>query len=128
MPAFYCIQPDKKLMVVKYRGDMTIGEQIEILNTLLSDPQYEPGIDSISDLTEANYDWKLSEIDHLRSYMQTNRARIGQCKWVLVSRAGITTGNARVFQILNEVSGSSVEVRLFQTMDEAYEWLGVKPE
>ena len=115
MPAFYCIQPDKKLIVVKYRGDMTIGEQIEILNTLLSDPQYEPGIDSISDLTEANYDWKLSEIDHLRSYMQTNRARIGQCKWALISRG------------LNEVSGSSVEVRLFQTLDDAYEWLGLEP-
>ena len=128
MPAFYCIQPDEKLMVVKYRGEMTIGEQIAILNTLLSDPLYEPGIDSISDLTEANYDWKLSEIDHLRSYMQTNRSRIGQCKWALISRGGTTAGNARVFQILNEVSGSSVTVRLFQTMDEAYEWLGLEPE
>jgi hypothetical protein len=127
MPGMYCIDPEKNLVLTKYRGDMTISEQIQFLNILFSDPCFQSGMDSISDLTEANYDWQLSEIDQLRSYVQMNRSRIGNCKWALISRGGITAGNARVFQILNEVSGSSVDVRLFQKTDEAWVWLGRKP-
>lgn len=124
MPGMYCIDPDKNLVLTKYRGDMTISEQIQFLNTLFADPRFRSGMDSISDLTEARYDWQLSEIDQLRSYVQMNRSRIGDCKWALISRGGITTGNARVFQILNEVSGSSVDVRLFQNTADAWAWIG----
>ena len=46
----------------------------------------------------------------------------------VVATSTVNYGLCRMFEILQEVSGASVEHATFKTLEEAYAWLGVKPE
>ena len=128
MPSSYIIDEEVNVVHVKYSGTITVSEQMAIINAVLADPKFRAGMDSVSDLTEAIYNWNLNDIDLFRAYVDTITTATGKCKWALVSQGGITGATAKTFMILHEIYADLIMVRLFSNRDDALKWISAAGE
>ena len=123
MPGTYTIDEENNLIQVKYSGTITVSEEMAIINTIIADPKFRTGMNSISDLTEAIFSWNLNDIDLFRAYVGTIMNTAGKCKWALVSQGGITAATTKIFMILHEIYAGLIIVKLFSNSGDASEWI-----
>ncbi len=123
MISSYHIDEANGLIVVKMIGPITVADQIAFVDKVVADPKYQKGMNSISDLTEAVFDWGLAEIDQFRSYVYSISENIGPCKWALISRGGITLISAKLFIVLHNIRFERVKIKLFSGKFDAIKWL-----
>lgn len=124
MKSTFHIDSTQNLVVVRMAGPISVEQETEFIEAVVADPKFKVGMNSITDLTEAEYDWSMQDIDAFRSWVRTHEKRLGPCKWALLSNGGVTLSNAKLFIVLHEIHPNGIRVKLFTNRFDAIKWLG----
>lgn len=123
MKSTFHIDTSKNMVVVQMRGKVTVADEIAFVDKVVIDPKFKIGMHTIADLTEAEYDWSMQDIDQFRTWVRANEKRLGPCKWAILSDGGVTLSNAKLFIVLHEIHPTIVKVKLFTNRFDAIKWL-----
>ena len=123
MKSTFHIDTPKNLITVQMLGPITVADEIVFIDTVVADPKFKIGMNTIADMTEAEYDWTMQDIDQFRSWVRSNEKRLGPCKWALLSNGGVTLSNAKLFVVLHEIHPNNIQIKLFTNRFDAIKWL-----
>ena len=119
----YRIDTDRNLITKRYAGSLSIDEEIEFINEIISDPHYQKGLNVCCDLSQAKVVWSLEDLDRFRAFVSRLKRLTGKHKWAILVSRGDDTTTARMFAALHGAMEDTIEVRLFYDRPEALEWL-----
>ncbi|MDD4052255.1 MAG: hypothetical protein PHR28_10220 [candidate division Zixibacteria bacterium] len=119
----YYFDEAKRLIHIKKTGTVTPDEEIAFIKTVMADPKFRKGMSSISDLTDASYDWSLQDVDRFRAFVYSIADAAGPCKWALVANGGITQAAARMFIVLYDIHSDKIRIKLFSNKFDAVKWV-----
>lgn len=119
----YYFDEAKRLIHVKKKGVVTADEDIALIRTIMADPKFRKGMNTISDLTNAQYDWSLPDVDRFREFVYSIAEEAGLSKWALVTDGGITQSGARMFIFLYDIHCDQIKIKLFSNMFDAVKWV-----
>ena len=123
MKSQYSIDVEHALIHKRHIGVITVEEEIELVDTVLSDPTYRKGMNSLCDFSEASVNWSLDDLDRYRSYVTRIKKVTGKCKWAIIFPSGKDNSTARMFVALHEAFQDTISVKLFNDATEAMDWL-----
>jgi hypothetical protein len=122
MKSQYRIDSDQGLIFKTHRGQITVEDEIEILDAILSDPQHRKGMNAVCDFSEATVSWELAQLDQFRAYVRRKSESFGHCRWAIVFPQGKDASTAKLFVALNDAFEETIMAKLFRTTEEALEW------
>jgi hypothetical protein len=122
----YSIDEKSSIMRVKFSGELTVDEVMTFQKQLVADPRFRPGMAVLTDLSDAIFDWSLADLDKYRARVAQVKDVVGDAKWALVAAGGVTHVTARMFSVLHEAFQEFLSVRLFNTEQEALNWIDGK--
>lgn len=123
MKSHYTIDTDRNVVFKKHVGEISVDDEIELLEQIMSDPAFRRGMNALCDFIDAGGSWSLNELDRFRAFVDRIRRRWGECKWAVVFSAGADTSTARIFVALNDAFGADIEVKIFDSLDEGMAWI-----
>jgi hypothetical protein len=120
----YQVYIDKALNVLfdRHEGEITYQAFRDSIRELYEHPDWQKGLDVISDLREASLVLSSSEMRQIiTSFMVDDEAN----KLAVVVSRDSEFGMARMFEILSEETNIWKEYKIFRDMAEAKKWLGI---
>lgn len=118
--------PEAELTVYETQGPMTVADVSDTVTNCLTD---NPTQLVIWDIRAASFSGVTA--DDLRNVVIKARpladSRAGG-KTAIVCAGGAEFGLARLFQIYAELYEAPIDIKVFETMDNAIDWLGLNPE
>ena len=125
----YSIDTTHGLIHKRHVGDISVTEEMQMIDQVISDPMYRKGMNTICDFTDATVDWSLEDLDRFRAYVTRIKKITGKCKWAIVFPSGKDTSTARMFVALHGAFEDTIEVKLFSDSKEAVVWIkGAEPD
>jgi hypothetical protein len=124
MPVSYRIDNERRLILTSAEGCVTFAEVQTHQDQLLSDPAYDPSFDQLIDGTAAT-EFALSA-DEARQVAKRQLVS-KQSRRALVATEAAIFGMGRLMAAYQEIYGLS-NVEVFYKLEEALEWLNIKPE
>lgn len=122
MPASYQIDVPRKLVIIKATGVLTAAEMHAQNAHMYNDPLFQPDYWQLADFSETT-DFQATTRE-IRQLADDNPWSAGiRCAFV-VPRP-FQYGLARMFKAFTEEQGA--DLRLFDTLAEASQWLGIEP-
>jgi hypothetical protein len=121
--SFYKIDPEQNLILKKHIGNITVEDEIELLDNILNDPEHYEGMNAICDFTDAAMDWNLGDIDKFRLYVAKNKKRAGKSRWAVVFPKGKNTSTIRLLIALHNSLEKTIKTKLFNSHEEALAWV-----
>jgi hypothetical protein len=125
MPIQIAIDPERRLINTRVSGRVTAPELLRYYKALYADPDFEPGMSEIFDLSD------VTEIDisteELRGFSLTtsvNNSHGGPCKLAIVAPTPVTFGMARMYELMQPASLN--EIRVHHALAEAEAWVNSK--
>ena len=119
----YVIDVKRNLIRKTNRGPLSVAEEIELITRITDDPLFRRGMNAICDFTDGSAEWSLNEIDEFRAFVAKIKPVVGPCRWAIVIPHSENRVTARIFIALHSAFEDTIEVRLFDTVDEAIAWL-----
>ncbi len=119
----YVIDVERNLIRKTNHGPLTVAEEIELITRITDDPLFRRGMNAVCDFTDGSAEWSLNEIDEFRAFVAKVKPVIGPCRWAIVIPQSENRVTARIFIALHSAFEDTIEVRLFDTVDEAAAWL-----
>ncbi len=107
----------------RHIGNVTVTEEMQMIDQVISDPTYRKGMNTLCDFTSASVAWSLQDLDTFRAYVTRIKKITGKCKWAILFPAGSDTSTARMFVALHEAFEDTIAVRIFADSKEALAWL-----
>ena len=123
MPMTYRIDLDANLLIVLTTGVLTQNERIQTMLAWINDPAFRPGLDTFCDLTATESTPDLGELREIVATISENAPRIGPKKVAILTAKPITFGVARVFEALNAVEDTPLQIKVFNDRRAAWTWL-----
>lgn len=121
MPSSYSIDPARRIVFLKWNGNLTYLEWEARMSAVLDDPDFDPTFSFLSD-------WRTAQppsVDHVKQgiqFIQRRSAELAErCKWAVVVSEIVTFGMARMGSTLAQKTPLWVEP--FHDYDEALDWL-----
>jgi len=121
MPAQYVIDRALRTVLTKFSGALTLGEVVDHIKTLRTDPDFDLTFDEIVDLSEAT-DVQLDYLDFQRLKSIDPFSEESRRAFVIPSR-NVVYGVTRMFQALRE---ADAHIEIFDTAEEARQWVSEK--
>lgn len=122
MKGQYRIDVDRNLIFKSHAGQISVDDEIELLEAMMSDPQYRRGMNAVCDFSEATVEWTLADVDRFRQHMTRVTEKAGECKWAIVHKQGADTSTGRVFIALHSAFEKGITFKLFSDVQSAEEW------
>ncbi len=120
----YRIEPSFGLLIDKFEGKMGWNEVWEGMLRSTKDPEFQPGMSVVSDLTTADLDLKHVEARKLAIATSTvPTMKYGRV--AVVAPGTLQFGLARMFGMLSENSDIFAEYNVFSDFSKARTWLGL---
>jgi hypothetical protein len=119
----YSIDTTHGLIHKKHSGEVTVDDEIKLLDQIISDPTFHKGMNALCDFTNATASWSLEDLDRFRAYVTRIKKVTGRCKWAILFPAGSDTSTARMFVALNDAFEDTISAKLFSDSKEALAWL-----
>ena len=120
----YRIEPSFGLLIDKFEGKTGWNDVLEGILRSTKDPEFQPGMNVMADLTAADLDFGYEEarrLTHEISVVPTLKyGRIA-----VVAPRSLQFGIARMFGVLLEDFDILAEYRVFSDFSEARTWLGL---
>ena len=123
VPFTYSIDIEARLVRVRCEGNFTIDEMIRHSLRVNEDPEFVPGMDTLSDLRNAHL---IDEVTALRDYLEHTReleAFRGPCRWACLVADESGRDLIWTFDLLLRERKSAIRTRGFLEEAEALEWL-----
>ncbi len=123
MKSTYKIDIEQNLIFKKHYGDITLKDEIEILDSIINDPDHRPGMNAICDFTDATMDWNLGDMDRFRLFVAKLKKRAGKSRWAVVFPKGKNTSTIRLLIALHNSLEDTLKGKLFKSHEEALAWV-----
>jgi len=124
MPITYRIDPARRLVEATMSGATSAEEILAYEQRLFADPAYRPEYDTLTDMRERT---TIPSAADLQEIVNRKAARmetlIGTHRAIVASRDA-PFGMMRMFEAMT--GGDQSPFRVFRTMEEARNWLGLK--
>jgi hypothetical protein len=118
MPFSYVIDKENGLIMVTVTGVFTVDDALQFRPQVRSEPDFDPNLSQLLDLSAATIDLSADEIRILAATsvfsLTARRALVGESHEVY--------GLARMFSILRGLRGDRA-IRVFRSRNEAMAWL-----
>lgn len=120
MPFFYQIDKRQRLIHFRVEGTVVSRNLVAHQREVRDDPDFDPTFSVLADFTAVtNVEANNEAVHDLASSDPMNR----DCRRALVVDNDVVYGLARMYQMLLDLSEDNC--RIFRSMGEAREWLGV---
>jgi len=118
----YTVEPENNLIRLKVRGEVTTDEFIRNARTLYNDPRFEKGMNTLVDVTGAEFTPSFREVMMTKDFVKAVEGARGFCKWAIYD-AGLS--DARDYYNLYKMIANDVniEARAFEDTAEAEKWV-----
>ncbi|MGH8047290.1 MAG: hypothetical protein ACREKL_08585 [Chthoniobacterales bacterium] len=93
----YNILPAERMIVVRFRGEITEDDVIEASRMICSDTRYRHGFDGLIDLAEITNAVTPAHIEELVEYSLSKRKH-GHGKWAVIVSTPAATAYAMIYQ------------------------------
>lgn len=103
------------------KGQVTAEEIIEDLERTISDEDYRPHFNGISDLRDINWESEQGDLRKIVQFILRNRGRIGRHRSAIVVSGERSFGMSRMFEVFSEQT--PLKVRVFRDYTKALEWV-----
>lgn len=123
MSSSYTIDLERGMVFKTHLGVVTEKEEVDILNSVLSDPTYRKGMDFYCDLTRAVVNWNLEEIQDFQRFVSKLVHLTGKCRWAVIFAPNADLRSAEKFVELHAGFEDIIEVKIFTNRDEGMAWL-----
>lgn len=124
MSCRYCIDGENQLGVVTIRGRVTGQDVSQVLNTLFSDPAWQPTHNSLWDGRRIQQlDLQPDHVADLLKQAEALRLRRGPGKTAIVVERDLDYALARFFSLA--IKHPTRPMQVFRSLAAAQEWLGV---
>lgn len=117
---FYNIDKKTKLIYTKCRGRLTLEDLIEHSMRVTCDPQFQQGMNGISDIREAEIENSFQMLFRFYNHIKKYGPIGGKINWAIIVGAK-KPDSAKLFQTLASDGNSFIE--LFGNKDEAEKWI-----
>ena len=124
MPYSYEIDHGRRLVVFTGIGPLTDAEVLAQSETLSADPEFHPEYSELNNLMEANV--RPLSTDMIRGLAARLPLFSRKSRRALVVPTSLGFGMGRMFEQL--LGGEAGEIRVFYSLEEAEEWLGLEPD
>jgi hypothetical protein len=117
----YKIDKKNKLLIEKYEGELSIDDMIAHKEEELNDPDFEPDLDVITDITNANFTFNLSIIKKYTDYLIEKGYLIGgsNCA-IIIATPHHATNSIKFIELLKEIQNN---IDIFSTYEAAMNWI-----
>ncbi len=127
MPYTYDIDRKANLVRVTITGHNTAAEMERRMREVTNDLRWSPGMDALVDMTGmTGLDMSPDQIGDLTALHGMLDALIGDGRLAMVADKEVSMGFSRLYQTFGE-QRTSMKIRVFQSVREAEQWLGIKP-
>lgn len=122
MALTYEIDPRMGLIRLSRTHHPTFPEWRGFVESMLTDPAFEPGLAILDDRRADRVAPPRSEVEAAAAWLRANAARLGPIRWAIVLEptAHAAYGMARAAELLADSSG--VEWRVFTSLEAASAW------
>jgi hypothetical protein len=121
MSVEFRIDKDEGIVYGTLKGEVDVDEVLTELNGIISDADYDPGLNGITDLRESNWESDQGDLRKLVHFLIKHRKQIGRSRSAVVVSSDRAYGMSRMFEVFS--SESSINVRVFRDFEEAKRWV-----
>lgn len=106
-------------------GELTVKELLSFLRDIYGAPDFDPNLDSLWDLREADLTtFSFEEAKYVADFVSGSLGSAESRRWAFVVKEDSHYGLVRMYEKLMS-NRSSGTVMVFRDMDKAREWLGL---
>lgn len=117
----YDILPDRQLLISRLSGRVTLDDFLDMRRAAGADARFDATHDQLIDLRGSQLVISTNDIMTLASSSIAN----AEVRRALVGTEGLVYGLARMYGAYREISTEKDTTRVFRTLRDACEWLGV---
>ena len=125
MPIRIWIDKDQRLIRSEISGSFSEEDILNAINESVAHPGYEPGFNVLSDHTRVTEFITTPQAYSMARHLESLSEQMANVRWAVVTREPASNGMMRVMSVL--VERVPMEVQIFETIEEAEEWLGSSP-
>jgi hypothetical protein len=122
LPVTFQIDNESGLLLRKIEGEVEPAEIIASLQDSFRHPDYRPGMDSLTDMSEFAFKSTSTDIKQFAGFMLDQMDMVAGTRAAVVVSRAVDYGFTRMLQALVDVPG--IEVAVFYSVEEAMQWLG----
>ena len=120
----YRIEPSLGLLLDRFEGKMGWHDLWEGTLESAEDPEFRPGMNVVTDLTDAELDLGYKEMSTLVS-MTANAPTLRYGRIAIIAPGRLRFGLSRMYELLSDELGIHNELRVFSDFSEVRTWLGL---
>jgi hypothetical protein len=122
-PFTYRLDRVRSIVFLEYgTAQPTAAEWCAVMDELLVDRHFRPGMPAISDRRQLQEAPVTSTLQEMARYVGARRDAFGAARWAVVTATPAEYGMVRMAAVLFEGAGSQIELRAFTDADEAVAW------
>jgi hypothetical protein len=121
MPVDFKIDTERRLIVATVFDEISDTDIIETLNSSISDPDFEPGFNVLSDHTQVTRAITTEQVKLMVDHMESLSDRLAGARWAIVTNSPASYGMMRMLSVYAE--RVPMELQIFRDADEANRWL-----
>jgi hypothetical protein len=121
MPVDFKIDTERRLIVATVFDEISDTDIIETLNSSISDPDFEPGFNVLSDHTRITRPITTEQVKLMVGHMESLSDHLAGARWAIVTNSPASYGMMRMLSVFAE--RVPIELQVFRDADEANRWL-----
>jgi len=126
MPVRQWIEADRRRIRAVVAGDFKLDDVLEAIDASVSDPDFEPGFDVLSDHSEVGAPMGTDQLKQMTAHLQRLSRQLKDARWAIVASKPVSYGMMRMLSVFAERVPMRVEV--FRSLEEAEAWLAAPRE
>jgi hypothetical protein len=118
----YRIDEEKNVVYEKVTGRLTAQEMIDHATAMVLEPAHLPGMNFITDISEAEIDPSFETVIELQNHLKRCEFKLGKFRWALIAGERNSRAAAELYRGLSALSNGQM-VEVFQDQEEAERWM-----
>jgi hypothetical protein len=120
----YRIDGEKHVVYEKVTGRLTTNDMIKHADTMVFEPAHRPGMNFITDISEAEIDPSFEMLIELQNYLKRCEFKLGKFRWALIAGEGNNRAAAELCRSLATLADGN-RIEIFTAQEEAERWVNL---
>ena len=117
----YRIDEEREIIFSRCVGKITLDDLINHVNTIIFDPKFRRGMNSISDISDCELEGSFSILSSFLEHLKKMENLRGKFKWAVIVNVQKRLDGIQLFKTL--ANEGKFLVKLFEDKDEAEKWI-----
>ncbi len=120
----YTIDEKKRIVNTKCTGEITLEELKDHADSVIHDPRFQKGMNSISDIRDADLEYSFSTFSSFRDHIRPLEQIRNKFKWTIIINTQKSPDAIELFQTI--AADGMFSIKLFENRNEAENWISSK--